>query len=183
MYHLAERLTGTLTGSTVNSLVCSSPYFNGRAKNPLNVSHRLNAWEYKNSFPLTTKILWVRGNSEKFRIPAIVYWQHDYLAYSKFFVSEISCGTAQHRKVRPRHIPAVKFETVMTARQLCSDWHDARILEMLLIHITSWQHFFTFSANSASKVWRQQILPAIQQICHLFVDCVSNSASLSSANK
>jgi hypothetical protein len=57
--------------------------------------------------------------------------------------------TGASRKVWPRRIPAVKFESETIACQPRSDWHNARILAMLLINPS--QQVLSPSANSISK--------------------------------
>jgi hypothetical protein len=96
------------------------------------------------------------------------------------------------RKVRPRHIPAVKFETQTIPRRPCSDGREARILVRLLMHpsrqaypssanfISKFMMSANFVRNSANlsslstscqqfskSVACKQIVSAIQQICIL----------------
>jgi hypothetical protein len=76
--------------------------------------------------------------------------------------------TVYSRKVQPRHIPAVKFETQTIPRQPCSDGHDARTLVRLLMHLS--RQRYPLSANFISKFM-------------MSANFVRNSANLSSLSK
>ncbi len=103
--------------------------------------------------------------------PGTVLVHNPYNMYSKYLYS---------RKVRPRHIPAVKFETETIPRLPCSDWRDATILVMLLIYPSP--QGSSSSANSISKflmsanfVSNSANLLSLSKLCH--------SANLSNVSK
>jgi hypothetical protein len=73
------------------------------------------------------------------------------------------------REDRPRHIPAVKFDTQTIPRQPCSDGPDARILVRRLLMYPSRQGY-PLSANFISKFM-------------MSANFVSNSANLSFVRK
>ena len=92
----------------------------------------------------------------------IVYWSNIPVNVRRESVGVI-------RKVLPRHIPALKFDSETIPRQPCSDWHDGNILAICW-SIRAGKDIYSSSANSKSKFM-------------MSANFVSNSANFLSQSK